>query len=397
MATFTVGLVAGQAVGGLVVDRSGSARAARSRCPRRRVAGAALAVLAVRSSGSAHGAAAVSGRGGARRARRGRGRRRAGLGPAGAQRPGPAGHRRGAAGRRRQLRPPAMVLLRSSRSPSSPAPATARGRPGPRRSGCTSVACSASSTSRSRTWAVRALGVLRLALMMVAGQLAGGVLIDLVSPGRTGRPGLPTYAGGGADAGRGRWSPAARQSRSRRRPAPATRPRRPPGSRPSRRPPPAPDSASSTPGAPPSAIVVAPERAGQRAGRRARQPVGDALDAGSAFGHAAQQVLHHQRPDQAEADRERRSSGQDAEQQPAAAHIPITSRPPPKDWRGRPGPAARRAALDGRDHRGHARSATSVTSTRPATRTSQRDAATRRTAAARDGPWVNTVFQVPQP
>jgi transporter family-2 protein len=43
------------------------------------------------------------------------------------------------------------------------------------------------------TWSVRALGVLRLGLLLVAGQLAGGVLIDLVSPGRTGRPGLLTY------------------------------------------------------------------------------------------------------------------------------------------------------------------------------------------------------------
>jgi transporter family-2 protein len=45
----------------------------------------------------------------------------------------------------------------------------------------------------SAIWAVRVLGVLRLGLLLVAGQLAGGVLIDLVSPGRTGRPGLLTY------------------------------------------------------------------------------------------------------------------------------------------------------------------------------------------------------------
>jgi bacterial/archaeal transporter family-2 protein len=41
--------------------------------------------------------------------------------------------------------------------------------------------------------AVRALGVLRLGLLLVAGQLAGGVLIDLVAPGQTGRPGALTY------------------------------------------------------------------------------------------------------------------------------------------------------------------------------------------------------------
>jgi transporter family-2 protein len=40
---------------------------------------------------------------------------------------------------------------------------------------------------------VAILGVLRLGLLLVAGQLAGGVLIDLVSPGRTGPPGAWTY------------------------------------------------------------------------------------------------------------------------------------------------------------------------------------------------------------
>ena len=35
--------------------------------------------------------------------------------------------------------------------------------------------------------------MLRLGLLLVAGQLAGGVLVDMVSPGRTGRPGLLTY------------------------------------------------------------------------------------------------------------------------------------------------------------------------------------------------------------
>jgi transporter family-2 protein len=43
-------------------------------------------------------------------------------------------------------------------------------------------------------WSVGPLGVLRLGLLLVAGQLAGGVLIDLVSPGRTGPPGASTYA-----------------------------------------------------------------------------------------------------------------------------------------------------------------------------------------------------------
>jgi len=41
-------------------------------------------------------------------------------------------------------------------------------------------------------WAVRPLGVLRLGLLVVAGQLAGGVLIDLVSPARTGGLGVTT-------------------------------------------------------------------------------------------------------------------------------------------------------------------------------------------------------------
>jgi transporter family-2 protein len=44
-------------------------------------------------------------------------------------------------------------------------------------------------------WAVRGLGVLRLALITVAGQLAGGVLIDLVSPGRAGGVDAATLAG----------------------------------------------------------------------------------------------------------------------------------------------------------------------------------------------------------
>ena len=46
----------------------------------------------------------------------------------------------------------------------------------------------------SSIWTVGTLGVLRLGLLLVAGQLAGGVVIDLVSPGRTGPPGAATYA-----------------------------------------------------------------------------------------------------------------------------------------------------------------------------------------------------------
>ena len=44
-------------------------------------------------------------------------------------------------------------------------------------------------------WAVRGLGVLRLALSTVAGQLAGGLLIDLISPGRAGGVDAATVAG----------------------------------------------------------------------------------------------------------------------------------------------------------------------------------------------------------
>jgi bacterial/archaeal transporter family-2 protein len=42
---------------------------------------------------------------------------------------------------------------------------------------------------------VRAIGVLLLGLALVAGQLAGALVIDLVAPGSSGRPGASTWLG----------------------------------------------------------------------------------------------------------------------------------------------------------------------------------------------------------
>jgi bacterial/archaeal transporter family-2 protein len=191
VATFTVGVVAGQAVGGLVVDRAGLGPGGPQPLSAPRIAGAALAVVAVVILRLGHGSGPVSGgvvaailvaatvggaMGSVQQALNGRVQRATGeavlattinftagmilllivyAGVAGSGH-GPARHW-----------PPALWVYAG---------------------GVLGIGYIALSVL-----AIRALGVLRLGLLLVAGQLAGGVLIDLVAPGRTGRPGVLTY------------------------------------------------------------------------------------------------------------------------------------------------------------------------------------------------------------
>jgi transporter family-2 protein len=192
VATFTVGVVAGQAVGGLFVDRAGLGPGGPQPLSAWRIAGAALAVVAVAVLRLGHGrAAAVSGGlllglllaaavGGAmasaQQALNGRVQRATGEGLLAATGNFAAG----------------IVLIivafavaaGTGHAPGTPWPPAVWLYAG----GVLGIAYIASSI-----WTVGTLGVLRLGLLLVAGQLAGGVLIDLVSPGRTGPPGAWTY------------------------------------------------------------------------------------------------------------------------------------------------------------------------------------------------------------
>jgi transporter family-2 protein len=192
VATFTVGVVAGQAVGGLVVDRFGLGPGGSQPLSGPRIAGAALAVVAVAVIRLAHGGGGVGGGvvlavlvaatiGGAlasaQQALNGRVQRATGEALLATTVNFAAG----------------MILLTvafavvagTGHGPATPWPPA----PWIYAGGVLGIAYIAFAT-----WSVRALGVLRLGLLLVAGQLAGGVLIDLVSPGRTGPPGAWTYA-----------------------------------------------------------------------------------------------------------------------------------------------------------------------------------------------------------
>lgn len=191
VATFTVGVVAGQAIGGLAVDRAGLGPGGPRPLSAARMAGAVLAVVAVGVIRLGHGGEEVGGgmllallvaaaAGGAwmslQQALNGRVQRAVG-------------------------QPLVATLVNFAVGTLGLVVAMA--------------AVAAAGNGPDHAWpggvwlytggalgivfisftvlAVRPLGVLRLGLLMVAGQLAGGVVVDLVSPGRTGPPGVVTY------------------------------------------------------------------------------------------------------------------------------------------------------------------------------------------------------------
>ena len=193
VATFTVGIVAGQAVGGLAVDRIGLGPGGPQPLSGWRIAGAAVAIVAVAILRLGHGreaavsggvllgllvAAAVGGAmASAQQALNGRVQRATGEGLLAATVNFSVGM---------ALLVPAFVIAAGAgHGPGTPWPPALWLYAG----GVLGIAYIASSI-----WTVGTLGVLRLGLLLVAGQLAGGVVIDLVSPGRTGPPGAATYA-----------------------------------------------------------------------------------------------------------------------------------------------------------------------------------------------------------
>jgi transporter family-2 protein len=192
VATFTVGVVAGQAIGGLIVDRAGLGPGGAQPLSVPRTAGAALAVVAVVIIRLGHGGGDVSGgvvaailvaatiagaMGSVQQALNGRVQRATGEAVLATTINFTAG----------------MILLLvvyagvagSGHGPDQHWPPALWVYAG----GVLGIGYIASAIL-----AVRTLGVLRLGLLLVAGQLAGGVLIDLVSPGQAGRPGVLTYA-----------------------------------------------------------------------------------------------------------------------------------------------------------------------------------------------------------
>lgn len=191
VATFTVGVVAGQAVGGLLVDRAGLGPGGAQAPTASRIAGAALAVAAVAIIRLGHDGGAVSGgtvlailvastvggaMGSVQQALNGRVQSATGE-------PLLAATVNFVTG----LVPLAVVFAVVAAAGHGPATAW------PPAWWVYAGGVLGIGYILSAIWSVRALGVLRLGLLLVAGQLAGGVLIDLVSPGRTGRPGLLTY------------------------------------------------------------------------------------------------------------------------------------------------------------------------------------------------------------
>lgn len=191
VATFTVGVVAGQAIGGLLVDRAGFGPGGPQPLSVTRIGGAALALVAVAIIRLGHGGGGVSGGvvaailvaatiGGAM-----------------------ASVQQALNGRVQKATGEALLAITvnfstglilllivfaavagTGHGPGEPWPPAlwvyTGGLLGIGYIGCAIVA-------------VRTLGVLRLGLLLVAGQLAGGVLIDLVAPGQAGRPGVLTY------------------------------------------------------------------------------------------------------------------------------------------------------------------------------------------------------------
>jgi transporter family-2 protein len=193
VATFTVGLVAGQAVGGLLVDRSRLGPGGPRPLSPARVGGAAVAVLAVLVIRLGHDSGAVSAG--------------AVLGVLGASAAAGAGLSVQQALNGRVQRSTgssllagctnflvgtaALVLVFVLALPAGAGPD--RWWPGP--VGLYAGGALGVVYITVAAWAVRGLGVLRLALSTVAGQLAGGLLIDLVSPGRAGGVDAATVAG----------------------------------------------------------------------------------------------------------------------------------------------------------------------------------------------------------
>jgi len=193
VATFTVGAVAGQAVGGLLVDRTRLVPGEPRPLSSTRVAGAALAVIAVGVVRLGHEttevpaptvlallvAAAVAGLGvSVQQALNGRVQRATGeplLATLGNFAVGAA-----------VLAPVVAVVVAARHGPSVPWP----GDPLLYVGGGLGVFY-----ITVASWAVRLLGVLRLGLATVAGQLAGGVLLDPLSPARTGGVDAATVAG----------------------------------------------------------------------------------------------------------------------------------------------------------------------------------------------------------
>jgi transporter family-2 protein len=193
VATFTVGLVAGQAVGALVVDRSRLGPGGPRPLSPARVGGAAVAVAAVLvirlghdtgvvSAGTLLGvlvASAAAGVGLAvQQALNGRVQRASGSALV-------AGLVNFVVGT------VALVLVFAVALVLDAGPE--RWWPGP--AGIYAGGALGVVYISVAAWAVRGLGVLRLALTTVAGQLAGGLLIDLVSPGRAGGVDAATHAG----------------------------------------------------------------------------------------------------------------------------------------------------------------------------------------------------------
>jgi transporter family-2 protein len=192
VATFTVGVVAGQAVGGLLVDRAGLGPGGPQPVSAPRVAGAGLAVLAVLLVRLGHGGGEVSG----------------GLLlvllVASALGGGWSSLQQALNGRVNQATGEPLLAALGNFALGTAVLAIAVGVLG------------AAGSGPDRAWpggpwlyaggllgiayilmavtTIRRLGVLRLGLLTVAGQLAGGVLLDLASPGKAGAPGLATLA-----------------------------------------------------------------------------------------------------------------------------------------------------------------------------------------------------------
>jgi transporter family-2 protein len=192
VATFTVGFVAGQAAGGLVVDRTRLGPGGPRPLSGSRVAGAALAVAAVAVVRLGHdgghadatalwlllASAAGGGLSAAQQALNGRVQRATGepllatvinftVGTAG-------------------LAVLSAAVLAGGGRPSGSPPGQPLLYVGGLLGVCVIV---------TAVWTVDRLGVLRLGLVVVAGQLAGGLLIDLVNPTRAGGVDLATVAG----------------------------------------------------------------------------------------------------------------------------------------------------------------------------------------------------------
>jgi bacterial/archaeal transporter family-2 protein len=191
VATFTVGVVAGQSLGGLLVDRYGLGPGGPQPLSVPRVAGAAIAVLAVGVIRLGHGGEEVSGGvllalltasalGGAwsavQQALNGRVQRATGA-------PLLAAWVNFAVGTVWLT----VVLAVTAAAGSGP------DRPWPPGLWLYTGGLLGIAFIVNAVVAVRPLGVFRLGLLTVAGQLTGGVVIDLVSPGRAGPPGPLTY------------------------------------------------------------------------------------------------------------------------------------------------------------------------------------------------------------